>query len=66
MAGAELPREMFFHVAIARDRTPELVDCDTGIDDAMAMQGARLFAIRGRATESSRGARRALSSRIGY
>lgn len=37
MAGAELPRDVFFPTSVAQGRTPVLVDCDTGIDDAMAL-----------------------------
>ncbi len=42
MAGAELPRDMslaeiMFPATLAKGRTPVLVDCDTGIDDAMAL-----------------------------
>ena len=35
MAGAELPRDMSMPEIVYR--TPVLVDCDTGIDDAMAL-----------------------------
>ncbi|HQZ35893.1 MAG TPA: nucleoside hydrolase [Ilumatobacteraceae bacterium] len=37
MAGAELPRDVFFPATVTAGRTTVLVDCDTGIDDAMAL-----------------------------